>query len=444
MTHTKLLTDFLSTLYKFIDYTNTLSLNDVHQNNNDIFIETFNHLANFANQIPVELETIKNDLITNPNNKQVMIKYKQILLSCSINEVIEKLKSFYIDYKNVYPQLTKDQLDLMLKIRDKFNLSDSALSLVLIFISKLCRTSFPSISFDLIMEAFKIKNDLGKFLRLNHLKNYVFSESTLSNQLSLNACPICNGQGEPFHNSPCYNMINFNDDFLPSKLWMKCNLCENLYSKYFPHKFMSDNPSIKVIRKSTTPPPSNFTDINTHNLRNWCDILNNLTKHSSGTNILEVGIGKGALIATALEFGYSIDCIEIDESVACEISNMLDHDIICCDFLNFKTDKTYDIITMGDVIEHLSNPIYGLKKAHSLLNNNGVLWISTPNYESAFNKLHKINVAMWNEPYHLTYFSKVGLENIVKNLGFEILDYRISINYNGSMEMILKKSKKLA
>ena len=45
---------------------------------------------------------------------------------------------------------------------------------------------------------------------------------------------------------------------------------------------------------------------------------------------------------------------------------------------------------------------------------------------------------MWNEPYHLTYFSKTGLENIIKKLGFEILDYRISINYNGSMEIILK------
>ena len=79
------------------------------------------------------------------------------------------------------------------------------------------------------------------------------------------------------------------------------------------------------------------------------------------------------------------------------------------------------------------------KIAYSLLNDDGVLWISKPNYNSAFNKLHKINTAMWNEPYHLTYFSKTGLENIIKKLGFEILDYRISINYNGSMEIILKK-----
>ncbi len=235
-------------------------------------------------------------------------------------------------------------------------------------------------------------------------------------------------------------MINYTDNFLPSKLWMKCNSCENLYSKYYPHKFFNTNHSIKVIRNGVSPTPSHLqSNVSTHTLRNWCDILNNISEYSNGTDILEIGIGKGALIATALEFGYSIDCIEIDENIAYEISNILNHDIICCDFLNFRTDKTYDIITMGDVIEHLSNPINGLKKAYSLLNDDGVLWISTPNYNSAFNKLHKINTAMWNEPYHLTYFSKTGLENIIKKLGFEILDYRISINYNGSMEIILKK-----
>ena len=438
MIHIEQITDFLSTIYEFIN--SSFSFDDIQSNNENILTKTFNQFRNLTDQIPEELENLKNNIIINPNNMQLVDKYKQFLFSTSIKTILEHLKSFYIDFKNIYPQINKRQLDLILGIKDNFNLDDLTHSLLLIFTSKLCRTSLPSISFDLIMEAFKIKNDLAKFLGLDHLKNYIFKEEVLSEQLLVDNCPICGEKGAPFHNAPCYNMINYTDNFLPSKLWMKCNSCENLYSKYYPHKFFNTNHSIKVIRNGVTPTPSHLqSNVSTHTLRNWCDILNNISEYSNGTDILEIGIGKGALIATALEFGYSIDCIEIDENIAYEISNILNHDIICCDFLNFRTDKTYDIITMGDVIEHLSNPINGLKKAYSLLNDDGVLWISTPNYNSAFNKLHKINTAMWNEPYHLTYFSKTGLENIIKKLGFEILDYRISINYNGSMEIILKK-----
>ena len=137
--------------------------------------------------------------------------------------------------------------------------------------------------------------------------------------------------------------------------------------------------------------------------------------------------------------GYDIECVEIEEHVARRVSNLLEKEIICCDFLDLPENNKYDIITMGDVIEHVDNSKEALKKAYNLLNDNGILWISTPNYESSFNRLHKTTTAMWNEPWHITYFSKIGLEKLLRELNFEILDYKISFHYNGSMEIIAKK-----
>ena len=135
-----------------------------------------------------------------------------------------------------------------------------------------------------------------------------------------------------------------------------------------------------------------------------------------------------------------MDCVEIEENVAIEISNLLNKEILCCDFLNYTENKQYDLITMGDVIEHVNDTRDAVKKAYNLLKNNGVLWISTPNYESSFNRIHKLTTGMWNEPWHITYFSKKGLENLLKQFNFEILDYKVSSHYNGSMEIIARKN----
>ena len=46
---------------------------------------------------------------------------------------------------------------------------------------------------------------------------------------------------------------------------------------------------------------------------------------------------------------------------------------------------------------------------------------------------------MRREPYHITYFSRSGLLKQLERVGFQLLDYRVSNRYNGSMELLLNK-----
>ena len=48
------------------------------------------------------------------------------------------------------------------------------------------------------------------------------------------------------------------------------------------------------------------------------------------------------------------------------------------DVYEYHTNEKYDFIVMGEVLEHVEDPVALLKKLNSLLNNNGKAFISTP------------------------------------------------------------------
>ena len=94
---------------------------------------------------------------------------------------------------------------------------------------------------------------------------------------------------------------------------------------------------------------------------------------------------------------------------------------------------------MGDVIEHVTDPEAALKNAYRLLDDDGVLWLSTPNFESSFTRMKKFTDAMWLEPSHISYFNYNGLEALLEKCGFTVREYAVSNRYNGSMELIITK-----
>ena len=55
----------------------------------------------------------------------------------------------------------------------------------------------------------------------------------------------------------------------------------------------------------------------------WSNVLNKLRTYTNGTELLEVGIGEGDLLAVALEMGYQPDAVEIVPSIAHRVSDIL-------------------------------------------------------------------------------------------------------------------------
>jgi len=99
---------------------------------------------------------------------------------------------------------------------------------------------------------------------------------------------------------------------------------------------------------------------------------------------------------------------------------------------------------MGDVLEHVSDPLCAISKAESLLKDNGALWISTPSFESAFTQIAGHNDVMRKQQYHLNYFSRQSLYSTLERNNLAPIDYQISSHFNGSMEVVAVKTGRSA
>lgn len=253
--------------------------------------------------------------------------------------------------------------------------------------------------------------------------------------IKIEKCPLCNSSTE-LHS--CYNVttnIDFVPGFNPIRKWRICKECNHTFAENYPK-------NIKEILSNTSPGQHLNPDI--HLLPILGNRLSEIKRlFVKGNKLLEVGTGAGETTSVAKELLFEITGIEIRPIYAKNVSSMLGINIYSIDFMDFETDNIFDIVILGDVLEHTPYPIKTLEKVYNLLNKEGVVWISTPNFESAFSYINKDKDPMWRVCEHLNYFSFMSLEKILRNIGFKIVDYKLSQHYNGCMEIVAIKSKKI-
>ena len=292
-------------------------------------------------------------------------------------------------------------------------------------LSKLYKKSDPYKSYKYGISVFETNN---KFANNYNIK-YIYNPDSVK-EYFFDKCPICQSDRiTPFFNIEQFRAPGVTTLFSPYKLWNKCEDCTNLFAYNFPISNMA------IINGHYSAFMGNMYIEPRYPLRIYSDIFNNCRKYTKGKKYLEIGVGNGEMISCALEMGYEITAVEICKEDCENISNVLDIDIINDNFINVDFNEKFDIIIMGDVLEHVSEPKEALRKIKYILNTNGVLWISTPNYLSAFSRMRKDKDPMWNQKNHFTYFCYDGLNRILRELGFKVDRYDISLRYNGSMEL---------
>jgi len=84
---------------------------------------------------------------------------------------------------------------------------------------------------------------------------------------------------------------------------------------------------------------------------------------------------------------------------------------------------SFDVITLWDVIEHLSHPAAMLKHVHGLLKPGGIVAISTHLVDSFAARLLGSRYPFFMD-MHLVHFSRPTLNRMLSECGFEVLTYR--------------------
>lgn len=353
-----------------------------------------------------------------------------------LNQLSQTISKDLFESINEIPTVERPEAEKLFLLWDEMPHTNAEAYLWLFFLCEKASRSMPLEAFEYSVRLFE---EQPGFLSGNDTPHPGYSYRP-SKQRTFEKCPICGGQGTPYFRALSYRMAKFDYPGLPVKLWMKCGGCGNLYTWKFPEEWLKPVEKEQEIRPNPARALTAIEDTNSLILSIWSDILNRLSSYTSGRDLLEVGIGRGEFLAVALEMGYRPDAVELMPESAQKVADVLELPIWCGDFLQYKPDKTYSVIMMGDVIEHVTDPGEALRNAHRLLKDDGVLWLSTPNFESSFSRMRKFSDAMWSEPYHVTYFSRSGLEALAADCGFVLREYRVSNRYSGSMEVIFAKN----
>jgi len=158
--------------------------------------------------------------------------------------------------------------------------------------------------------------------------------------------------------------------------------------------------------------------------KRYAALLKRLEDFRKSSMLLDVGCGEGQFLNTAKSLGWLAKGLDLSP-YAVEICKKFGADASCIDFLGPGLEsKDYDIVTMFEVLEHLTRPKEYLLKTNAILRKGGVLVITTPNFDSITRMLLSNKWSVINAE-HLFYFTSASIKRLITGCGFRIIDFKV-------------------
>jgi 2-polyprenyl-3-methyl-5-hydroxy-6-metoxy-1,4-benzoquinol methylase len=147
-------------------------------------------------------------------------------------------------------------------------------------------------------------------------------------------------------------------------------------------------------------------------LRQKLKLINSF--NSEERKLLDVGCGTGDFLKLAQEHNWKVSGIELSEKARAIANKKTNDSVFDVEHLEELDPKSYDIITLWHVLEHLPELNEQISIFKSLLKCNGVLIIAVPNYKSYDSKYYMEFWAAFDVPRHLWHFSQKAISRLVK------------------------------
>jgi SAM-dependent methyltransferase len=151
------------------------------------------------------------------------------------------------------------------------------------------------------------------------------------------------------------------------------------------------------------------------------ELLHYFERFRETNHILDVGCGQGWLLDISMQHRWDAYGTEYSKVAAlkCEKKGikMKEGVLNPADY----PKNYFDVVILSEVIEHINNPLEELEKIYTVLRDGGLLYITTPNFNSYLRYQVKEKYNIIHYPEHLSYYTKKTLDDVLSRSGFKKL-----------------------
>ncbi|MDH3972665.1 MAG: class I SAM-dependent methyltransferase [Deltaproteobacteria bacterium] len=155
--------------------------------------------------------------------------------------------------------------------------------------------------------------------------------------------------------------------------------------------------------------------------RKRASIVTAFTEGKSG-KILDIGCGRGVMLNILKKMGWQVCGTELSKkssSFARERHEIevITKDISHCDF----PEKSFDIVTMWHVLEHLPAPFSTIEEVGRILKDGGRLIVEVPNFGGLQATFFANKWFHLDSPRHIFHFNEKSLVKYIEKCGFQVI-----------------------
>lgn len=230
--------------------------------------------------------------------------------------------------------------------------------------------------------------------------------------MQVSSCKACDGIGQ---------QELFMHEGYPVRRCHSCGLVfldpqpsDEILSKIYSAEYFLESPDVES--------QDHVSQIKRRTARLYLDAIMQYGGARNGT-LLEVGCGKGDLLAEGLARGYEVHGLDLSPHAAQAANRRLGRDVVTCATIEQASlpANYFDVCVCADVIEHTRDPIEFLAQVRQVMKPDGVLLLVTPTLDSWSARVMKHR---WFEfkTEHLYYFNAVTLQNALARTGFQSVE----------------------
>ena len=176
------------------------------------------------------------------------------------------------------------------------------------------------------------------------------------------------------------------------------------------------------------------------NFKKWIDDAIKFVSAGKKVNALDIGCAAGYCLEVFTARGWNPFGIELNTEYAGQLQQN-GYKVYDSPFLDIPFEEKYSVITLFDVVEHLTDLREHFTKLYSILEDNGVIVLITPDYNSLQRKLLGKKWFQFKPLEHINYFSLTTFKKLVDSTGFKIVGSKKAGQYSNT-EFLKDRLKK--